>query len=255
MAPRTKLLVAYVGTPFSGWQRQSEQRTVQGELERALALFTGGREVAVVGAGRTDAGVHAAGQVAHCELPGRIPHESLLRGLNGILPLEIKVRSALSVGAAFHARRDARGKLYTYRVRWRPASLPWQDPRAATMAPTFDLEMLSEALRLLPGNHDWASFTVPDPGPESTVRALYRAELRQRRDGFDVEFVGSGFLRYQVRRMVGAVLEVGSGRRLLRDLRRLIEQPQPGARIQTAPAAGLCLERVYYRRSPSLDAG
>ena len=252
MTDRMKLVVAYVGSPFSGWQRQRGQRTVQGELERALAVITGGRSIAVVGAGRTDAGVHAAGQVAHCEVPGRMPPDGLERALNRVLPREVRVRNAQSVGATFHARRSARGKLYTYRVRWRPPPCPWHDPRVATAPQVMDLETLAEAFSVLPGTHDWASFTVPDPGPESTVRTVFGVELRARRDGFDVDFVGTGFLRYQVRRMVGAVLEVGCGRRRLDDLRCLIEDPRPGAKIQTAPASGLCLERVYYRQAPRL---
>ena len=252
MAARMKMAVAYLGGPFSGWQRQSGRRTVQGELERALAVITGGRDIAVVGAGRTDAGVHAAGQVAHCEVPDRMPPDGLVRALNRVLPREVRVRNAVPVSAAFHARHSARAKLYTYRARWRPPPYPWHDPRAATVPQVMDMETLAEALSVLPGTHDWASFTVPDPGPESTVRTVFAVEFRERRGGFDVDFLGSGFLRYQVRRMVGAVLEVGSGRRRLDDLRCLIEDPRPGAQIQTAPAAGLCLERVYYRRAPRL---
>ena len=116
----------------------------------------------------------------------------------------------------------------------------------------MDMATLAEAFSVLQGTHDWASFTVPDPEPESTVRTVFAVDLRERRGGFDVDFVGTGFLRYQVRRMVGAALEVGCGRRRLDDLRSLIEDPRPGAQIQTAPAAGLCLERVYYRQAPRL---
>lgn len=251
MSARMKLVVAYLGTPFSGWQRQGGRPTVQGELERVLAAVTGGGRIAVVGAGRTDAGVHAAGQVAHCDLPGRVPADDLCRALNAVLPAAIRVRGCRAVRADFHARYGARGKLYRYRVR-RRQPLPWHDPRVTAAPPNLDLEALEEALSLLPGSRDWASFTVTDPGRESTVRDLYRVELARRRDGFDIDFVGAGFLRYQVRRMVGAALEVGSGRRSLAELRSLIEQPQPGARILTAPAEGLCLEHVYYRQPPGL---
>ena len=156
-------------------------------------------------------------------------------------------RSARAVGSTFHARKSALGKLYTYRARWRDADLPWLQPRSATVEPVIDWNGLASALDQLCGRHDWGSFTVPEAARGSTVRTLYRARLRRRRDGVDLDFVGDGFLRYQVRRMVGVLLEVGAGSREADDLRTLIERPQPGAAIRTAPAHGLCLEHVYYR--------
>ena len=119
MRVRMKLIVAYHGRAFHGWQRQKGQRTIQGELERALGSVTGFASISVTGAGRTDAGVHAAGQTAHCDLPVAIPPESLARALNGTLPPEIRVRSARLAPTGFHARKSALGKLYTYRARWR----------------------------------------------------------------------------------------------------------------------------------------
>jgi tRNA pseudouridine38-40 synthase len=249
-----KLVIAYLGTPFHGWQRQRGQRTVQGELERALTRCVGGTKITVIGAGRTDSGVHAAGQTAHCDLPGRIPAESLVSSLNAILPREIRLRSARPVGDGFHAQKSALGKLYTYRLRWRAPGLPWLDLRSAAVSPLADMEAMTTALSLLPGTRDWASFTVREPGPQSTVRTLYEARLIPRRFGAELRFVGEGFLRYQVRRMVGAVLEVGRQRRDLDSLRLLLDRPTPGAPLQTAPAGGLCLERVYYRQSPILSA-
>jgi tRNA pseudouridine38-40 synthase len=252
MAHRVKLVVAYLGQPFHGWQRQRGQRTVQGELEKAIATLTGGGQVSVVGAGRTDAGVHAAGQCAHVDLPAAIPSDNLFRGLNASLPPEIRVRSARPVGDRFHARKSALGKLYIYRARWRERNLPWCELRSARVATIIDEISFAAAVKLLPGRHDWASFTVPDPGPGSTIRSLFHVRLNRRRDGFDLEFAGEGFLRYQVRRMVGALLEVGWRQRGTEGLRALIEHPEPGSRIRTAPASGLCLERVYYRRSAAV---
>jgi tRNA pseudouridine38-40 synthase len=253
MVFRMKLVIAYLGTPFHGWQRQRGQRTVQGELERALSKCVGGTRICVAGAGRTDSGVHAAGQTAHCDLPGRIPPERLVSSLNAILPREIRLRSARPVGDSFHAQKSALGKLYIYRLRWREPLLPWLDLRSAAVAPVADIEATVTALSLLQGTRDWASFTVPDPGPQSTIRTLYEARLIPRRFGAELRFIGDGFLRYQVRRMVGAVLEVGRGRRDLDSLRRLLDHPTPGASIHTAPAAGLCLEKVYYRHSRILS--
>lgn len=253
MAFRMKLVVAYLGTPFSGWQRQRGQRTVQGEIEHALSRFVGGARITIMGAGRTDSGVHAAGQVAHCDLPGPIPPENLVTSLNRLLPPEIRMQTARPVRQDFHAQRSARGKLYTYRLRWRESRFPWLDLRAVSIRPFDDLEPLFEALALLPGTRDWASFTVRNPAPGPTVRSLYDVRWRPHRLGLDLEFVGNAFLRYQVRRMVGAVLEVGRGRKSLDDLRLLLDRPTPGASIQTAPPEGLCLEKVYYRRPPVLS--
>lgn len=249
MAPRMKLELAYLGRPFHGWQKQRGQRTVQGELENALGAIFKGQRIAVVGAGRTDAGVHAAGQVAHFDPPGPIPAGVLARSLNSRLPREIRVRSIHPVATEFHARKSATGKLYTYRARWRLPELPWHEVRSATVPRISRPEDFAAALELLPGRRDWASFTVPEPGTVSTVRSLFRVRCRARRGGIDLEFLGDGFLRYQIRRLVGALLEVGSGARQLEDLLGLLNRPHPGAPIRTAPAAGLCLEHVYYRTS------
>lgn len=245
MVVRAKLIIAYLGTRFRGWQRQAEGPTVQGELEAALSALVQA-PVAVTGAGRTDAGVHAAGQVAHVDLPGPVPAAALTRGLNARLAGDIRVRAATLVAPDFHARRDAVAKRYVYRLRWRSRSLPWLDLRCAELPPPRDLEGFLAALQVFPGRHDMASFTVPDPGPP-TLRTLDRVVCDRRPSGLDVHFVGPGFLRYQVRRMVGAALEVGSTRRDLCWLVGLLRHPCPGAPIRTAPARGLTLERVYYR--------
>jgi tRNA pseudouridine38-40 synthase len=255
MSHRMKLEIAYLGHAFHGWQKQPGQRTVQGDIERALSELFRGQEIPVVAAGRTDTGVHAAGQVIHLDPPGPIPTDALVAGLNARLCREIRVRSCRRVGDSFHARKSALGKLYSYRARWRAPKLPWRQPRAAAVQPIVDRHAFENALALLVGRHDWASFTVTDPASESTVRSLFRVGLHDRRDGFDLDFVGEGFLRYQVRRMVGALLEVGWEYRDLDEFRGLIEQPEPGAAIRTAPPHGLCLEHVYYRSCPAVSGG
>lgn len=244
---RYKLVIAYLGTPFCGWQRQAGQRTVQGELEHALARAIRGEPPSVVGAGRTDAGVHARGQVAHVDLANDIPPAGVLRALNGLLPDEIRVRSVRRASADFHARRSARAKLYIYRARWRRPTLPWLGLRSATLRPLQDADAMERALALLCGRHDMASFTVTDPTQGPTVRHLQRVWTVPRRHGLDLCFLGRGFLRYQVRRMVGAALEVAWQKRSEDDFRRLLDHPEAGQRITTAPARGLTLERVSYR--------
>ncbi len=244
---RVRLEVAYLGGPFAGWQRQPRRRTVQGELELALARLTGGLELTLVGAGRTDAGVHAAAQAAHVDLPFVISGRDLVRGLNGHLPDSIRVRAASRVGPSFDARRSACAKLYVYRARWGPPPLPWGGLRWATLRPPVDRAAMAEAVALLPGRRDMASFSVPDPETATTTRTLLRAGLVWRPRGVVLSFLGDAFLRYQVRRMVGAALEVGWRRRSLDAFAALLERPTPGARLLTAPARGLTLERVYYR--------
>jgi tRNA pseudouridine38-40 synthase len=244
---RFALVVAYLGGPFAGWQRQPGRPTVQGELESALRRMTGGTEATVAGAGRTDAGVHASFQVAHLDLPFAIAPEDLVRGLNGHLPAAIRVRAAHPAPPTFDARRSARAKLYVYRAHWGEPRLPWTELRSAVVRPLRDAASFAIALRALPGRRDMASFTVPDPETGSTWRRLFHCRATHHRTGLRLAFLGESFLRYQVRRMVGALLEVGWGRRTLEDFLGLLEAPRPGARVWTAPARGLTLERVYYR--------
>jgi len=247
MLRRIKLTLAYLGTPFAGWQRQPGQRTVQGEVEAALGRMVGEPGPDVAGAGRTDAGVHARGQVAHVDVHVSVPVEALERALNNTLPTEIRVRRAQAVGPSFHSRFDARAKHYTLRVRWGPQPLPWVALRSAEVREAPDEDAVLSALALLEGRHDVASFTVPEAAQGSTVRTLFRAWAVPQHNGLTLNFLGDGFLRYQVRRMAGAALEVGWGRRRLRDLQRLLTSPSAGAPVWTAPARGLTLERVLYR--------
>jgi tRNA pseudouridine38-40 synthase len=246
MGWRVKLTLAYLGTGFHGWQRQAVERTVQGDLEIALEDLIG-RRIPVVGAGRTDAGVHAAGQVAHFDLLENIPVQGLVRALNGRLASDLRIRAARRVDAGFHARRSATAKHYAYRAAWRHSPFPWAGLRRAVVVPVRDPSGLTAAARILEGCHDMASFTVTDPTQGPTLRTLFRVRVRHRRDGLTVSFLGEGFLRYQVRRMVGVLLEVGWGKRNLEGVRRLLRDPEPGARLWTAPAVGLTLEKVLYR--------
>ncbi|MCG6963532.1 MAG: tRNA pseudouridine(38-40) synthase TruA [Acidobacteria bacterium] len=248
MEHRIKLTVAYLGTPFAGWQLQNGQRTVQGELESALARVTGANRTPITGAGRTDAGVHARGQTAHLDLAHSPPVGKLAAVLNAALPPEISVRHAVVVPSTFHARRSARAKLYTYRIGWGQPPVPWAGLRRAHVSVPRDLDVLEEGLRLLIGRRDMASFTVPDPTQGPSVRTLLDAWSTGSRDRLSIHFLGNGFLRYQVRRMVGLLLEISWQRETLETLRRLITQPTPGAPVWTAPACGLTLEKVYYRK-------
>lgn len=254
MLQRIKLTLAYLGTEFAGWQRQPGQRTVQGEIEAALARILGGAPPAVVGAGRTDAGVHARGQVAHLDVHPSLPAEALQRALNATLPPDVRVRRARTAGPSFHARFGARAKHYAHRVHWGPQRLPWAALRSAEVRLAPDLAAVHSAVEMLVGRHDVASFTVPAATRGSTVRTLFRVRLEPGRSALTIHFLGDGFLRYQVRRMVGAVLEVGWHRRTPSEFRELLESPRAGTPVETAPARGLTLERVLYRPGRMVDS-
>ncbi len=247
MTVRMKLTVAYDGGDFAGWQRQPGVRSVQGCLEDTIAEVVGER-VSVVGAGRTDAGVHARGQCAHADLPVPIPPAGLLHALNHRLPTSVRILRSRRVHSSFHARFDATGKRYIYRATWHPSPLPWADPLTACVRPITEVDALVRAATVYVGRHDFGSFTVPEVAINDTVRTVTRAEVHLGPRLLKVDVIGNGFVRYQIRRMVGALLEVGQGRRDVADIARLLSEPQPGAPVVTAPAAGLCLEQVYYRR-------
>lgn len=252
MVVRTKLTVAYLGGGFSGWQKQDNARTVQGDLETCLAKLTRGDRIPVVGAGRTDAGVHAAGQVAHFDLPVAIPVDVLPRMLNERLACDLRVRSAIRAPTDFHAIASALGKHYVYRILWREPELPWLGIRSAVFGVLSEPETFERVCRSLPGRRNWTSFTVPEVARRTSVRTIHRTDVVWRRSGLELHFFGDGFLRYQVRRMVGALLEVGRGRMTVGAFNTLLDSPTPGAPIPTAPARGLSLERVYYRSSVKL---
>ena len=244
--PTFRIVLEYDGTEFQGWQVQRQgERTVQGALEAALLQVTG-TAVAVVGAGRTDAGVHAEGQVASCRVETRLDPATLQRALNAVLPHDVAVQELSRVPDAFHARRDALGKLYVYRV-WNAASRsPLRERTALWVPDRLDLAAMRQALGTLVGTHDFASFQAAGSKPGPTVRRLDRADLEADGGTLRVALEGSGFLRHMVRNVVGTLLEVGRGRRRADSMAALLaarDRTQAGA---TAPAHGLTLVRVRY---------
>ena len=249
MTTRYRLTIAYLGTRYCGWQRQRSAPTVQAEVERAVSRIIGAADATVVGSGRTDAGVHAAAQVAHVDLPHEIPAEGLAKALNGALPDDIRIRAAAVVHSSFHARFSAAAKHYAYRARWShtPSLAPWSEARRARVREITDQRAVEECVASCVGRHDWASFTVARPETGSTKRRLYDLRIHFERGGFRLDAFGEGFLRYQVRRMTGALLEVGWARRDSSWFVDLVRDPRPGAPVCTAAARGLTLEHVYYR--------
>ncbi|RKQ85541.1 tRNA pseudouridine(38-40) synthase [Brockia lithotrophica] len=242
---RVALRVAYEGTGFFGFERQKQGRTVQDELEAAL-LETYGRPIRVVPAGRTDAGVHAVGQVVHCDVDANVPVEKIPYALNTRLPPDVRVWEAHVVPSEFHARKDAIRKRYVYRFDTRPIRLPFLRTFSAHVPGRLDVERMAEAARYLVGTHDFRAFRNLGSSARTTVRTVFRAEVFAR--GFDVFFLveGDGFLYHMVRILAGTLLEVGRNRRTPEDVARLLTSGRREEAGPTAPPEGLWLFHVYY---------
>lgn len=249
MSPqRIRARLAYFGGPFAGWQRQINAPTVQGELEVALARLYG-RAVPAVAAGRTDAGVHADGQVVHFDAPLAIPLRGVRAALNSLLPAEIRVLAVHAAGAGFDARRSARRKRYRYRLAWGEPLLPVEALRRLLLPTRPDLAALARAAALVPGTRDIAAFALAGhagTGARGTVRTITACRLIPRGRRLDLVVEGDGFLRGQVRRIVGALIDVGRGAASEDWFASLLAGGPATPPAPTAPARGLTLERVFY---------
>jgi len=244
-----RLDVAYNGTRYSGWQVQSRQPTIQGRLEDTLAVLYG-QPVSVQGSGRTDAGVHACGQVAHFFAPPLIPAEQLPRVLNDRLPLDIRIRGAAFVPDDFHARRSAASKIYRYHLWLGPCTDPFVAPFVVPVLFRPDLDAMQDGARRLCGTHDFSSFcsqAAPDANHVRTIRRFH-VFRRGRLIFFRVE--ATGFLQQMVRNMVGTLLEIGRGRFPAAEMDAILAARD---RRRAGPAIaprGLFLMRVRYPRPP-----
>jgi tRNA pseudouridine38-40 synthase len=269
-----KVVIAYDGTDLVGWQRQAAGVSIQGLLEDALRALDE-RDVTVVGAGRTDAGVHALGQVAAFTLARPLPPESILRALNARLPDAVRVLSAEHAAASFNPRFDARSKTYRYRILNGPVKDPFERRYAWHIAGTLDIAAMDAAARLLEGPHDFAAFRSSGTEVKSTERqiltsriadcglriycgfedfhdqsaitnqsAILNPQSAMRLLVYTVE--GTGFLRHMVRAIVGSLVEIGLGRREPAWITQLLASRDRAAAGPTAPAEGLFLVRVQY---------
>ena len=246
-----KLLIQYDGTDFHGWQSQNELRTVQGELERALSLIEG-KSVAVFGSGRTDAGVHAEGQVASVEIEREISPRKLRAAINGNIGRDVRVLQAEAVDSEFHARYSALGKTYVYRVVNGPVMSPFWSRYAHHEARALDLAKMQEAAELFPGRHDWTAFSAAQSDVEDRVRTITTAHISERFDErshsplIEIKVSAEGFLRYMVRSIAGTLMAAGRGEL---DRSAIGEAIETGVRplvAVTAPACGLTLLSVKY---------
>ena len=238
-----KMILQYEGTRYNGWQRQGNtDQTIQGKLETLLGRLTG-EEVEVQGSGRTDAGVHARGQVANFHL--KIPRqpEQLMEELNRYLPADIGVLELTRAPERFHSRLSASGKLYRYQI--------WMEGKADVFSRR---EAMEEAAGLLIGERDFKSFCGNRNMKKSTVRQLRRIDIRPvwRGKALEIDYEGNGFLQQMVRILTGTLIEVGLGKRSAGEMTQILEAKNRQAAGVTAPAQGLCLMQVMYEKDGSM---
>jgi tRNA pseudouridine38-40 synthase len=240
-----KLTIAYDGTNFAGWQMQAGPRTVQGVLEDALHPIED-RRVVVHAAGRTDAGVHAAGQVVSFSLTSAITCDALVRAVNVRLPDDVRVMRAEEVEADFNARFHARLKTYHYAI-CNGAVVPPQIRHFVWHVPQpLDLEAMDRAAATLVGEHDFAAFQAAGGDVITTRRTLLTSRMVRREERLLYEVTGTGFLRHMVRNIVGTLVDIGRGRRPVSDMRHVLASRDRAQASATAPPQGLTLWSVQY---------
>jgi len=245
---RFKLTLEYAGTRYSGWQKQTNARTVQGELERAIADASRGRDFECQGSGRTDAGVHALMQVAHLEITPSESLEQLRRHINDALPPDVHVVSIAKAPHRFHARHAAVARSYLYQVARRRTA--FAKPFVWWVKEPLDLPAMTAAAARFSGMHDFQSFSDDDPDEKSTKVLVDEVTVGEDGDLVLIRVVGSHFLWKMVRRMVGVIVEIGRGGLAVEDVDRFLRAPAETPARLTAPASGLFLERVFYDGDP-----
>ncbi|HYR28945.1 MAG TPA: tRNA pseudouridine(38-40) synthase TruA [Thermoanaerobaculia bacterium] len=208
---RVLFTLQYLGTRYGGWQRQENAPSIQQTFEEALAKIFAA-PLRVHGAGRTDAGVHALAQRAHADVPFEIPPRGLILGLNQLLPPDIRVTAAEPVADDFHARFSATSKTYQYRIWNAEVADVFTQETHAHVAKELDVAAMARAAQALVGTHDFSAFTVTEPEVESTVRTITAIDVARDGDAIHITVSADGFLRYQVRRIAGSLIEVGKGR-------------------------------------------
>ncbi len=241
---RYQVILAYDGTEFAGFQRQARARTVQGEVEAALGQLGWAGRV-ILAAGRTDTGVHASGNVIAFDLEWRHPLEELQRAINGLLPADIAVKSAVEADPGFHPRFDALSRIYRYQVYCRPQRDPLRERYAWRVWPGADLDRLQQAAGILTGVHDFSAFGAPPRPGSSPVRVVMRSEWSQTAGELVYRVEANAFLYHMVRRMVFLQVQVAQGRLGIDELERGFSEGAvriPGL----APAHGLALDEVVY---------
>ena len=245
MANTYKITISYDGTLYHGWQKQSNQPTIQETIEKAISSITG-EIVSLTGAGRTDAGVHALAQVAHFHLTNRKKPDKLLAGMNALIPPDIAIKSVEEVNAAFHARYLAKKKTYRYFIRNSPIRSPHDRQTAWHIKIPLHLTMMRTAASHLIGERDFSSLVASDHDSKNSMVDLKEIQIVKKGEQIIITLVASRFLKYMVRNIVGLLVEVGIGRRLASDIVPILEGRDRRLAGRTAPPHGLFLVDVNY---------
>ncbi|HKJ30331.1 MAG TPA: tRNA pseudouridine(38-40) synthase TruA [Balneolales bacterium] len=243
---RYQLFIEYDGTHYAGWQTQPDEPTIQDAIEAALAQILR-KEISIVGAGRTDSGVHAEGQVAHFDFEEPIDKKKLLKSLWGVLPRDIAVWDMKEVDGTFHARFDGTARQYRYQIIMRPS--PLHRPLSWERYFEFDISSMIECAKHVNGVHDFESFCKHNPDVNHTRCEVTHSEISFKNDLMIVYRIKANrFLHHMVRSLVGTMVEVGLGKRSTESFKTLVLQPDRTSVGVTAPAQGLILEKVFYKK-------
>ncbi|MBI3358483.1 MAG: tRNA pseudouridine(38-40) synthase TruA [Nitrospirae bacterium] len=240
-----KLTLEYDGTNYHGWQKQSRHTTIQASIEDALSRLTQ-ETIKVIGAGRTDAGVHALGQVAHFQLSKAVSPSGLLRGVNALLPCDIAVKKVEEVGSTFHARYGARRKTYRYFIHNGPTRSPWKRQASWHVGLPLDILRMRQAAKSLAGRHDFSSLCATDNNARDHIVDLIRIAIFEKGEQIQITLTASHFLRYMVRNIVGLLVEIGRGKRDANTIGAILDGKDRRLAGITAPPHGLFLIKVKY---------
>lgn len=245
MSTRIKLTLSYDGTAFCGWQKQKNGVSVQQVIEDAVFALTGER-VTVTASGRTDAGVHAKGQVAHFDTDSDIPPEKFYKALNTFLPDPVKALSSEKVADSFNARKSAKRKTYEYSLYLSDTEQPLKERYGTRVYGDLDIEKMRSAARLLAGEHDFKAFSATGSSVKTTVRTVYGVSVEKTGEDIKIKVTGSGFLYNMVRIIAGTLVKAGRGEISEKDILRALKTGERDLLGETMPAKGLCLVKVEY---------
>ena len=243
-----KLTLQYDGSQYAGWQIQAHDVTVQGTLLAAIRKLVNTDDVKLVGASRTDAGVHAIGQVGNFRLPEQnaTPLSTFFRGLNSLTPHDIVISSVEDVSPQFHARFDARGKTYCYQIENAQTPSIYHQRFSWHIRQPLNIPAMRDAARILVGCHDFASFQAASCSAETSIRTIFGLHVQQRRSLVRIYIRANAYLHHMVRNIAGTLIEIGMGKRQAEEMERILQAKDRMTAGITAPAHGLFLVKVHY---------
>ncbi len=236
---------SYDGTLFQGFERQPKYRTIQDEIEKVLKYINNGCETKLIASGRTDKGVHAIGQTAHIDIDVKITEEKLKRAMNSLLPNDIHVISTKRVNADFHARYLVKEKIYEYKLNMGEYN-PLERNYVYQFGRKLDVKVMNIAIKSFLGVHDFKAFTPNKDKRESYVREIYDANIKENQDILTFTFRGNGFIKYQIRNMVGLLIQIGLHKKDINSVLEILEGKNRSAGYKTAHPEGLYLVKVIY---------